>query len=149
MTRRMGGGDVILSSGTAQFVAATASRDHEPLFVAPKPEHSLEPWPGPLGSRHAPKQRWYFWATHSRLKPIIEAAKALKRHEAGLLSYFAHRITNAGAEGLSSRIQARFRVAAWGLPQPGALQDRDLVPSRWIAALPDHTVTHGLPGRAY
>ncbi|MPY85897.1 MAG: ISL3 family transposase, partial [Actinophytocola sp.] len=53
------------------------------------------------GAKHF--KRWYFWATHSRLKPIIEAAKTLKRHEAGLLSYFAHRITNAGAEGLNSR----------------------------------------------
>lgn len=57
--------------------------------------------------------RWYFWATHSRLKPIIDAAKTLKRHEAGLLSYFKHRITNAGAEGLNSRIQA-IRVSARG-----------------------------------
>jgi transposase len=57
--------------------------------------------------------RWYFWATHSRLKPIIDAAKTLKRHEAGLLSYFAHPITNAGAEGLNSRIQA-IRVSARG-----------------------------------
>ncbi|MEY8016477.1 ISL3 family transposase [Mycobacterium servetii] len=58
-------------------------------------------------------KRWYFWATHCRLKPIIDAAKTLKRHEAGLLSYFAHRITNAGAEGLNSRIQA-IRVSARG-----------------------------------
>jgi len=57
--------------------------------------------------------RWYFWATHSRLKPIIDAAKTLKRHQAGLLSYFAHRISNAGAEGLNSRIQA-IRVSARG-----------------------------------
>lgn len=56
---------------------------------------------------------WYFWATHSRLKPIIDAAKTLKRHQAGLLSYFKHRITNAGAEGLNSRIQA-IRVSARG-----------------------------------
>ena len=45
--------------------------------------------------------------------PIIDAAKTLKRHEAGLLSYFAHPITNAGAEGLNSRIQA-IRVLACG-----------------------------------
>lgn len=52
-------------------------------------------------------KRWYFWATHSRLTPIIDAAKTLKRHQAGLLSYFKHRITNAGAEeGLNSRVQA-------------------------------------------
>ena len=58
-------------------------------------------------------RRWYFWATHSRLQPVIQAAKTLKRHEAGLLSYFTHRISNATAEGLNSRIQA-IRVAARG-----------------------------------
>lgn len=56
---------------------------------------------------------WYFWATHSRLEPVIEAARTLKRHEAGLLSFFAHRITNAAAEGLNSKIQA-IRVSARG-----------------------------------
>lgn len=56
---------------------------------------------------------WYFWATHSRLPAVIEAARTLKRHQSGLLSYFAHRITNAGAEGLNSRIQA-IRVSARG-----------------------------------
>jgi transposase len=39
-------------------------------------------------------RRWYFWATHSRLQPVIDAAHTLKRHEAGLLSYFNHRITS-------------------------------------------------------
>jgi transposase len=63
------------------------------------------------GAKHF--ARWYFWATHSRLQPIIDAAKTLKRHEAGLLSYFEHRITNAGAEGLNSRIQA-IKVSARG-----------------------------------
>jgi transposase len=56
---------------------------------------------------------WYFWATHSRLQPVIDAARTLKRHEAGLRSYFDHRITNAVAEGLNSRIQA-IRVSARG-----------------------------------
>ena len=63
------------------------------------------------GAKHF--KRWYFWATHCRLEPIIDAAKTLKRHEPGLLSYFAHPITNAGAEGLNSRIQA-IRVSARG-----------------------------------
>ena len=49
--------------------------------------------------------RWYFWATHSRLKPVIEAAKTLKRHLPGLLAYCKHRITNAVAEGMNSKIQ--------------------------------------------
>jgi len=50
-------------------------------------------------------KRWYFWATHSRLKPIIRAAKALKRHLEYMLTYLEHRITNAGSEGINSRIQ--------------------------------------------
>lgn len=48
---------------------------------------------------------WYFWATHSRLTPMIEAAKTLKRHIANLLTYFKHRITNATSEGINSKIQ--------------------------------------------
>jgi transposase len=56
---------------------------------------------------------WFFWATHSRLEPVIEAAYTLRRHLDGLLSFFDHRITNAGAEGLNSRIQA-IRVSARG-----------------------------------
>lgn len=43
----------------------------------------------------------------------IDAARTLKRHEAGLMPYFAHRVSNAGAEGLNSRIQA-IRVSARG-----------------------------------
>ncbi len=49
--------------------------------------------------------RWYFWATHSRLAPIVKAAKTLKRHLTGILAYVTHRITNAVTEGLNSKIQ--------------------------------------------
>jgi transposase len=48
---------------------------------------------------------WYFWATHSRLKPMIDAANTIKRHYANISNYFQHRITNAVAEGLNSKIQ--------------------------------------------
>jgi transposase len=50
-------------------------------------------------------KRWYFWATHSRLKPVVEAARTMKRHLPNILTYFCHRITNAMAEGLNSQIQ--------------------------------------------
>ncbi len=56
---------------------------------------------------------WYFWATHSRLDPVIKVARTFKAHLTGLLAYFEHRITSAGAEGLNSRIQA-IRVSARG-----------------------------------
>ncbi len=50
--------------------------------------------------------RWYGWATHSRLKPMIKVAKMLKRHLGNILTYFRHRITNAMSEGFNSRIQS-------------------------------------------
>lgn len=50
--------------------------------------------------------RWYFRATHSRLKPIIDVAKLLQRHLTGLLSHCAHDITNAVTEGLNNKIQS-------------------------------------------
>lgn len=57
--------------------------------------------------------RWYFWATHSRLPAMIEAARILKRHLPGLLAYCRHRITNAVAEGMNSKIQL-FKANARG-----------------------------------
>lgn len=50
--------------------------------------------------------RWYFWATHSHLKPMIEVAKTLKRHLGYILTYFRHRITNSAEEGLNGKIQS-------------------------------------------
>lgn len=58
-------------------------------------------------------QRWYFWATHSRLRPIIDAAKMVKRHLTNVLTYFTHRVTNAVAEGLNSKIQT-IKKRAYG-----------------------------------
>jgi transposase len=51
-------------------------------------------------------KHWYFWATHSKLDPMVNVARFLKRHWQGLISYFEHRITNAVAEGLNSKIQS-------------------------------------------
>ncbi|MBI4849122.1 MAG: transposase [Nitrospirae bacterium] len=50
-------------------------------------------------------KKWYWWATHARLMPIADVAKKLKRHLDNILTYLKHRITNAVAEGLNSKIQ--------------------------------------------
>ncbi len=50
--------------------------------------------------------RWYWWATHSRLKPMIDVAKTLKRHFDEILTYIRHKITNAMVEGFNSKIQS-------------------------------------------
>lgn len=51
-------------------------------------------------------REWYFWATHSRLKPMVEAAKTIKRHWDGILSWFDSKINNGLLEGINSLIQA-------------------------------------------
>jgi len=51
-------------------------------------------------------KKWYFWATHSRLEPIKEAANTIKRHWNGILQWFKSQINNGILEGLNSLIQA-------------------------------------------
>jgi transposase len=57
--------------------------------------------------------KWYFWATHSRLKPIIKVAKMIKSHLDNILTYLDHPVTNAKAEGFNSKIQS-IKSAARG-----------------------------------
>jgi transposase len=49
---------------------------------------------------------WYFWATHSRLEPIIDAAHTVKRHWDGILRWFDSKIANGLIEGINSLVQA-------------------------------------------
>lgn len=56
-------------------------------------------------------KRWYFWATHSRLAPMRKAAATIQRHLRNVLTYVQHRITNAVAEGINSKIQTIKKMA--------------------------------------
>jgi transposase len=49
--------------------------------------------------------KWYAWAIRSRLEPIKEKARMIRDHLPNILTYFKHRISNAVAEGLNSKIQ--------------------------------------------
>lgn len=51
-------------------------------------------------------KKWYFWATHSRIQPIIKAAKTIKNHWNGVVNWKKSLLTNAILEGLNSVIQA-------------------------------------------
>jgi transposase len=51
-------------------------------------------------------KKWFFWATHSRLEPIKQAAYTIKRHWEGVLKWFESKINNGILEGLNSVIQA-------------------------------------------
>lgn len=79
--------------------------------------------------------RYTGWATHSRLTPMIQAAKLIARHLPNVLTYFKHRMTNALAVGL--KLQDRYRAEAglW-LSQPEQLQDRRLLPLRRLQTYP-------------
>jgi transposase len=48
---------------------------------------------------------WNSWATRSKLKPVIAVARMVRSHLENVMTYFRHRITNAVAEGLNSKIQ--------------------------------------------
>ena len=50
--------------------------------------------------------KWYFWATHSKLEPMIKAAKTVKRHWDGVVRWYESKINNGILEGLNSVIQA-------------------------------------------
>ena len=56
-------------------------------------------------------KKWYFWATHSRLIPITEAANTVKKHWDGILNYFDSKITNGILEGINSIVQLQKRNA--------------------------------------
>jgi transposase len=51
-------------------------------------------------------KKWYFWATHSKLPPIIEAARTVRKHQRGILRWFDSLIANGLIEGINSLVQA-------------------------------------------
>ena len=50
-------------------------------------------------------KKWFFSATHSRLKPVIKVARMIKKNLENILTYLKHRISNGFAEGMNSVIQ--------------------------------------------
>ncbi len=56
-------------------------------------------------------KQWYFWATHSRIAPMIKAAKTIKAHWAGVLRWFTSRISNGAVEAINGLIQSAKRKA--------------------------------------
>jgi transposase len=56
-------------------------------------------------------KKWYYWATHSRLEPIKQAAATIKKHWDGILQWKTSQINNGILEGLNSVVQAAKRKA--------------------------------------
>jgi len=47
--------------------------------------------------------KWFWWATHSRLEPMREFAWMLRRHQDDLMNYFRMPIHNGSVEGLNNK----------------------------------------------
>ncbi len=59
--------------------------------------------------------KWYNWAIRSRLEPIKEAARAIRRHWNGILTWFDGHLNNGGVESTNSLIQAaKARAKGYG-----------------------------------
>lgn len=48
---------------------------------------------------------WYNWAVRSRLQPMIEVGRMLKRRFDNIITYLRHRVTNAASESINAKIQ--------------------------------------------
>lgn len=60
-------------------------------------------------------KRWYKWAIRCRLEPMKDAARTIKRHWKGILSWFDGHLNNGGVEGTNSIIQAaKARARGYG-----------------------------------
>jgi transposase len=63
-------------------------------------------------------KKWFWWATHSRLKPMRDFAWTLRRHEEDILNYFQMKIDNGAVEGMNNKAKVvshrcyGFRTAA-------------------------------------
>jgi transposase len=55
--------------------------------------------------------RWYAWAIRSRLEPIKQVARLIKRHWQGVINAATSNVTNALSEGINSKIQWIKRMA--------------------------------------
>jgi transposase len=63
-------------------------------------------WQLPTDEAEPYLKKWYFWATHSRLAPMIRVARTIRDHWHGVLHWFETRISNGILEGINSLIQA-------------------------------------------
>ena len=60
---------------------------------------------------HAHLRDWLARALRSALRPVQRVARMCKKHMENLLTFFAHRSTNASAEAVNSRIQTLINQA--------------------------------------
>ena len=62
---------------------------------------------------------WLAWASRSKLKPFVKAARTIRRHFDGIVAYFEERLTNGIVEGFNNKLRMIARRAfGFHSPQP-------------------------------
>lgn len=56
-------------------------------------------------------EKWFWWATHSRIKQMRNFAWLMKKHLNGILSWFDEPVSNAAVEGMNGKAKAIMRRA--------------------------------------
>ena len=64
-----------------------------------------------LGRAEPALRDWLAWASRSRLKPFVRAARTIRKHLAGILAYIRTRLSNGLVEGLNNKIRMIARRA--------------------------------------
>lgn len=64
-----------------------------------------------LGRAEPALQDWLAWASRSRLRPFVRAARTIRKHLAGILAYIRTRLSNGLVEGLNNKIRVIARRA--------------------------------------
>jgi transposase len=70
------------------------------LWNSPSPDEGRKYW-----------ESWYSWVVHSSIDAMKDVARMMKVHIDSILNYFTHRITNARAEGINSKIALIEKMA--------------------------------------
>lgn len=65
--------------------------------------------------------RWLWWATHSRIEPMRDFARMIKRHKERILNYFRVPITHASVEGMNRKAKV-VSQRAYGYRTVGTFQ---------------------------
>ena len=70
------------------------------LWTAPSMDDAMKYW-----------NSWYSWVMHSTIDAMKDIARMMKVHLEKIMNYFVHRITNARAEGINSKIALIEKMA--------------------------------------
>ena len=100
--------DLLDHGGRAEAVEEICC-DMSPAFISGMESHFPQArltWEQPPALAEPFLKKWYFWATHSRLEPIKQCAKTIKKHWQGILNWFQSLVNNGILEGINSMIQA-------------------------------------------